>query len=107
VEATDEDVLVIIKRQVKQRRDSIDQFEKGGRPELAESEKAELAVLEKYMPEMMSEDQVRAIVEEVVTAVGASGPSDMGKVMGAVMGKVNGQADGGLVKQMVQAVLSN
>ena len=105
-EASDEDVLVVLKREAKQRKDSIEQFENGGRADLADPEKAELAVLEKYLPEMMGEDQVREIVEATVAEVGASGPGDMGKVMGAVMGKLKGQADGTMVKEVVQKVLA-
>jgi len=105
-EATDENVLAIIKRQVKQRKDSIEQYEAGGRADLAEGEKLELAVLEIYMPEMMGEAQVKEVVESVVAGMGEVSPSDMGRVMGAAMGELKGKADGGLVRQVVQAVLA-
>ncbi len=107
VEASEEDVLKILKKEAKQRKDSIQQFEEGGRQDLADPEKAELAILEEYLPEEMGEDQVREIVEAVVAETGASGPGDMGKVMGAVMGKVQGQADGTVVKDVVLSVLKN
>lgn len=103
--ATEEEVLQILKKEVKQRRESIDQFEKGGRPDLAVLEYKELAMLEAYLPEMMGETQVQAIVEEVVNQMNASGPQDMGKVMGAVMAQLKGQADGTLVRTLVQQVL--
>jgi uncharacterized protein len=105
-EATDENVLAIIKRQVKQRKDSIEQYEAGGRADLAEGEKLELAVLEIYMPEMMGEAQVKEVVESVVAGMGEVSPSDMGRVMGAAMGELKGKADGGLVRQVVQAILA-
>lgn len=105
VEATDEDVLQLLKKEVKQRRDSIDQFQKGGRLDLAEHEGKELVVLESYMPEMLGESQVRALVEETANQLKAMGPQDMGKVMGAVMGKVKGQADGTVVRKAVEDVL--
>lgn len=106
VEATDDDVLKILKKEVKQRRDSIEQFEAGGRKDLADVERAQLAILEAYLPNEMTEDQIRTIVEQVILQLNAKGPSDMGKVMGMVMGKVSGQADGSVVKRVVQKVLA-
>lgn len=105
IEAKDEDVLAIIKKEVKKREDSIQQFEQGGRADLATSEREEMEVLKAYLPEMMGEDPLREIVKATVAEMGASGPSDMGKVMGAVMGKVKGQADGAVVRKVVQEVL--
>lgn len=105
-EATDEDVLAVINKEVKQRKDSIDQFEKAGRQDLADKEKAELGILESYLPEQMGEDEVRRLVEEAVSSTGASSPSDMGKVMGALMPKVKGKADGTLVSRLVKEALS-
>lgn len=107
IESTDEDVMATLKKEAKQRKDSIEQFEKGGREDLAAPERAELAILETYLPEMMGEEQVREVVEATVTEMGATGPQDMGKVMGAAMGKLKGQADGGVVKDMVQKVLGD
>ncbi len=101
-EATDEDVLSVIQTQVKQRKDSIEQFEKGGRPELADKEKTELSVLMTYLPEQMSEDQIRTLVKEAIEESGAKTPQDMGKVMGVLMPKVKGKADGGLVSKIVK-----
>jgi len=102
---SDEECLKVIKKMVKQRKDSIEQFEKGGNQEMADAEKAELAVLEQYLPEQMSEEEIRKQVEEVVAEVGASGPGDLGKVMGVVMKKVGAEADGNVVRVIVAEVL--
>ena len=104
--ATDEDVIQIIGKEMKQRKDSIEQFEKGNRPELAEKEKLEMAVLEKYLPAQLSEEEIRNIVAEVIASTGATGKSDLGKVMGALMPRTKGKADGGLVNKIVQELLS-
>lgn len=103
--ATDADVIQMIGKEIKQRKDSIEQFEKGNRPELAEKEKLEMAVLEKYLPVQLSEEEIRAIVKEVITSTGATGKSDLGKVMGALMPRTKGKADGGLVTKIVQELL--
>jgi len=102
----DADVITVIKKQVKQRQDSIEQFEKGGRTDLAEKEKAELAVLKSYLPEELSEAALGALIDEVVKASGASSLKDMGKVMKEVQAKVAGRADGKAVSEMVKAKLS-
>ena len=104
-EATEEDVQLILQKQVKQRKDSIEQFKAGGRDELAEKETKELQILEAYLPQQMGEDEVRKLVDEAVTATGATGASDMGKVMGALMPKVKGKADGSLVSKLVREKL--
>lgn len=106
-EATDEDVMAVIQKEVKQRRDSIEQFEKAGRQDLAEKEKAELTILETYLPEQMNEDEVQKLVKEAITQTGATTPQDMGKVMGALMIKIKGKADGGLVSRLVKESLKN
>lgn len=103
--ATDDDIIQLAGKEMKQRKDSIEQFEKGGRPELAEKEKLEMAVLEKYLPAQLSEEEVRTIVAEVIAATGASGKSDLGKVMGALMPRTKGKADGGMVNKIVQELL--
>lgn len=102
---SDEETQEVIARAVKQRRDAVAQFVSGGRPELAEKENAEIAILMGYMPEQMSEDKVREIVKEVVVASGATSKADIGKVMGAAMGRLKGQADGNLVKKIVEEEL--
>lgn len=104
--ATDEEIIQIIGKEIKQRKDSIEQFEKGNRPELAEKEKLEMAVLEKYLPAQLSEEDIRNIVKEVIASTGATGKSDLGKVMGALMPRTKGKADGGVVNKIVQELLS-
>ncbi len=104
--ATDEDVIDVIGREIKKRKESIELYEKGGRQELADKEKAEVDVLQAYLPEQMSEDEVRTLVEEAIKQTGASSMQDMGKVMGALMPKVKGKADAGLVSQLVKQKLS-
>ena len=104
-EATDEDVLAVVDKQVKQRKDSIEQFENAGRQELADKEKAEMELLQKYLPEQMSEDELRSIVKETIAGLGTVTIADMGKIMGAVMPKVKGKADGNLVGKIVREEL--
>lgn len=104
--ATDEDVLSVIQTQVKQRKDSIEQYTKAGRTELADKEKAELEILQSYLPEQMSEGEVSKLVDEVVAQTGATSMADVGKVMGALMPKVKGKADGTLVSSLVKQKLS-
>lgn len=98
-------VALVIQKQAKMRRDSIDAFRKGGREELAAKEEQELGVLTEYMPRQLSEADIRAIVDRVVTATGASGPRDMGKVMPAVLAETKDRADGKQVAAVVQAAL--
>jgi len=102
----DEDVIAVIKKQIKQRQDSIEQFKKGNRLELAEKEAKELQILQAYLPQQLSADEVRKVVEEVAAAVGACGPKDMGKVMKEVMVKVGSAADGKLVSDLVKEKLT-
>jgi len=101
-EATEEDVMTTIEKQVKQRKDSIEQYEKAGRNDLADKEKLEL---EKYLPEQMSEEEIKTLVKETIAQTGASSPQDMGKVMGALMPKTKGKADGSLVSKIVREEL--
>lgn len=104
--ATDEDVIDVIGREIKKRKESIDLYEKGGRQELADKEKAEVEVLQAYLPEQMSEDEVRLLVEEAIKQTGASFMQDMGRVMGTLISKTKGKADAGLVSQLVKQKLS-
>ncbi len=106
IELTDEQVLSVIDKMVKQRKDSITQFEAGGRQDLADIEKAELVVLSTYMPAQMSEAELQAEVTSAIAAVGAAGPQDMGKVMGVLKPKLAGRADMTAVSGMVKAVLA-
>ena len=104
--ATDEDVMVVIEKQVKQRKDSIEQYTAGNRPDLAEKESQELVLLNKYMPEQMGEDEIRTLVKEAISQTGAATPQDMGKVMGALMPKTKGKADGSIVSRIVKEELA-
>lgn len=102
----DMDVIGVIKKQVKQRQDSIEQFEKGGRSDLADKEKQELAILKDYLPEEMSEDQLKPIIDEMIAETGAKDMKDMGNVMKAVAQKVAGRADNKMVSRLVKQTLS-
>ena len=104
-EVDDAAVLTIIQRQVRQRQDSIEQFEAGGREDLAARERDEIGVLETYLPAQMDRDAIRAAAEAVIARTGASGPGDKGKVMGPLMGQLRGQADGRLVNEVVGELL--
>ena len=106
IELTDDQVLAVIEKMIKQRKDSITQFEAGGRQDLADIEKAELVVLSAYMPAALSEAEIQAEVAAAVAAVGAAGPQDMGKVMGVLKPKLAGRADMTAVSAMVKAALS-
>ncbi|MCC7485956.1 MAG: GatB/YqeY domain-containing protein [Burkholderiales bacterium] len=105
-ECTDADVVAVVERLIKQRRESIVQFEKGGRPDLVENERRELDVLMAYMPQALSDAEVEAAVAEAIVASGAGGPADIGKVMGVLKGKVGGRADMGKVSALVKSKLS-
>ncbi len=102
----DEDVISVIKKQAKQRQDSITQFKAGGRTDLAEKEEKELVILKKYLPPEMSTEQLKNIVEEVISASGATSIKDMGRVMKDVLGRVAGQADNQTVGALVKERLS-
>ncbi len=105
-ELTDEEIVSVIASEVKKRRDSVEQYQKGGRADLAEQEKKEAEILMAYMPEQMSEDEVRSEVKKAVAQTGAKDIKEMGKVIGAVMAKVKGKADGQLVSRLVKEELS-
>src|SRR3990167_1195245 len=104
-ELTDDEVTVQIQKDAKKHKESIDAFEKANRKELAQKETKELAVLNAYLPKQMNEDEIKKIVEEVISQTGASSMSDLGRVMGQVMAKVGGQADGAMVSQIVREKL--
>ncbi|WP_047154948.1 GatB/YqeY domain-containing protein [Aneurinibacillus tyrosinisolvens] len=104
-ELSDDEVLTVLTRELKQRRDSLQEFEKAGREDLAASARNEINVLIEYMPEQLSEEEVRKLVSEAIQQVGAASKKDMGKVMGALMPKVKGRADGALVNKIVQELL--
>ena len=106
IELTDADVLTIIEKMIKQRRDSIEQFEKGGRQDLVDNEKFEIAMLQGYLPAAMSVAEVEAAVGEAISSSGASQMSDMGKVMALLKPKLAGRADIGKVSALVKSKLS-
>ena len=106
IEAGDEDVLAVIGKMVKQRRDSVEQYRAGGREDLAAKEQAEIDVLSTYLPQQLSDEEVAAIVEEAVAEVGMTGMAAMGKVMSVVKPRVNGRADLGKVSALIKARLT-
>jgi len=106
-ELTDEDVLEVLTKQAKQRRESAEEFRKGGRPELAAKEEAEAAIIVEYLPQQMEDAEIRVLVAEAVAATGASTPKDMGKVMGWLSPKTKGRADGRQVSEIVRAALGS
>jgi uncharacterized protein YqeY len=106
VELDDVMVIAIVDKMLKQRKDSIEAFEKAGRQDLADKEKAETGVLQAYLPARLSADEVATEVKAIVAELGAKGPSDMGKVMGAVKARLAGKADMGQVSAAVKAALA-
>ena len=106
VELDDAAVVAIVDRMLKQRKDSIEAFEKAGRQDLVDKEKSEVTVLQAYLPARLSADEVAAEVKAIVAELGAKGPGDMGKVMGAVKAKLAGKADMGQVSAAVKAALT-
>lgn len=105
-ELSEEEELTILSRELKQRKDSLHEFDNAGREDLVEKLRAELAVVELYMPKQLSEEEVSKIVKETISEIGANSKADMGKVMAAIMPKVKGKADGSLVNKLVQQHLS-
>ena len=106
IELDDAAVVAIVDKLIKQRKDSIAAFEQAARQDLADKEKAEMAVLVAYLPERLSAEEVTSAVQAIVTSLGASGPGDMGKVMGAVKTQLAGKADMGMVSAAVKAALA-
>lgn len=105
-ELSDADVMKVLQREAKQRRDSIKQYTDGGREDLAQDEQRELAIIEQYLPQQMSQDELAKIVDRAVTETGASGPAQMGVVIGTVMKEVAGRADGAAVSALVKQRLT-
>lgn len=104
-EATDEQILSLIEKEAKQRKDSIAAFESGGRSDLAEKEKSELAVLIEYLPAQLSEEELESIVRQTMQEVAAQSKNDFGRVMKALMPKVKGKAEGATVSKLLQKLL--
>ncbi len=102
---SDTDVMAVIQREAKKRRDSIEEFEKGGRAEMAANERAELEVLSEFLPKALSPDELEALVRAVIAEVGATSKKDMGAVMKAAQAKVDGRADGKSVSALVSRLL--
>ena len=102
----DTEIVVVIRKQIKQRQDSIEQFTSGGRLEMADKEKKELDILKSYLPAELSAEEIKRLMEEVIVAIGANGPKDMGRVMKELSGKLAGKDDGRLVSDLVKQRLS-
>jgi len=102
----DQEVISVITSQIKQRRESIEQYRKAGREDLAQTEENELQILQGYMPEQVSEEEISTTLDEIIAEVGAVSMKDMGKVMKAAMAKLAGKAEGGAINAMVKAKLS-
>lgn len=106
IELTDADVVAIIEKMLKQRRDSISQYKAANRQDLVDVEEFEVSVLQTYMPQQLSEAEIAAAIAEAIAATGAAGPQDMGKVMGVVKPKLAGRADMGKVSGLIKAQLT-
>jgi len=104
-EITSEEIMEILFLEAKKRRESISAFEKGNRQDLVEKEKKELAILQKYLPEQMSEEELKKIVRQVIEKTGAKGIKEMGKVMKEIASQIKGRADGSLVSKIVKELL--
>ena len=105
-ELSDAEVITVLTREAKKRREAAEAFEQGGRADKAAAERAEGEVIATYLPEQLSEAELNQLISETIAAVGASGPGDMGKVMGALKSKVAGKADGATVSNLVKAALA-
>jgi uncharacterized protein YqeY len=103
----DQEVISVITTQIKQRRESIEQYRKAGREDLAQTEESELQILQGYMPEQVSEEEISNTLDEIIAEVGAVSMKDMGKVMKAAMAKLAGKAEGGAINAMVKEKLSS
>jgi uncharacterized protein YqeY len=106
-ELSDDEIVMIVAKQIKTRKESIVEFEKGNRTDLIEQANFEIKVLEEYMPEQMSEEEINKVIDEVFTKVNPAGPSDMGKIMGMISPILKGKADLGLVNKLIRDRLNN
>jgi hypothetical protein len=104
---SEQDELAVLRKQVNQRKESIEQYESADREDLVEKEEAELAVLDEYMPEQLSDEDLDEILRDIIDEVGAESMADMGPVMGRAMNKLRGRVDGGRVQERVQALLGD
>ncbi len=103
---SDDEIITVLSREAKKRREAAEEFAKAGRDDKAAEEKAEGEVIAKYLPAQLSEAEIKQIIAEAVAATGAAGPADMGKVMGAIKSKIAGKADGALVSSLVKSTLA-
>jgi len=106
-EFSDEQVIEVLAREVKMRRDSMEEFSKANRPDTVKALEGEISILMEYLPQQLSEGEIRQLAQETITAVGAQGPKDLGKVMGSITPKTKGRADGKLVNQIVRELLGS
>lgn len=106
-EFSDEQVIEVLAREVKMRRDSIEEFSKANRPDTVKALEEEISILMEYLPQQLSEGEIRQLAQETIAAVGAQGPKDLGKVMGSITPKTKGRADGKLVNQIVRELLGS
>lgn len=106
-EATDEDVIDVVSKEIKKRKESIELYEKGGRQELADKEKFEITILQGYMPQQLSDEEINSFINDAIIQTGASTIQDMGKVMGVLSPKIKGKADGGTVSRIVRERLGS
>jgi len=104
---SEEEVMEVISSEAKKRKDAVEEFRKGGRNDLVEKEEKELEILKKYLPEQMSEEQIKELAKKVIEEIGATSPQDTGKVMGALMPKLKGKAEGRLVSKIVGELLKS
>ncbi len=104
-ELKEEDVRALLAKEAKQRKDSIQQYEEGGREDLADKEKQELEIIQSYLPERLADEELEELIDEVIEEIGARDMSDMGQVMGKIMPEVRGRADGSKVQELVQEKL--
>ncbi len=106
-ELNDEEITEVIASEAKKRKEAAEEYEKGGRNDLAEKEKKELEILQKYLPEQLSEGEIKGLAKEAIEKTGAKDPKDMGKVMSELMPQVKGKADGALVSKIVKELLAS
>ncbi len=103
---TEDEIITVLSREAKKRREAADEFAKANRPDRSAEEKAEGEVIARYLPAQLTEEDVKKLIAAAITATGAAGPGDMGKVMGAIKGQIAGKADGSLVSSLVKAALA-
>ena len=103
---TEDEIITVLSREAKKRREAADEFAKANRPDRSAEEKAEGEVIARYLPAQLTEEDVKKLIAAAIAATGAAGPGDMGKVMGAIKGQIAGKADGSLVSSLVKAALA-